>query len=1126
MSDSSHHDDDTDSDQDLLDDQHHHQHRRQQHRKKTREEAIYGVFYDKDDNDDDDTYHHHGKGRRNDNSKKRGRSREDGWNIAPLFVKGSAPTTMEEKNDDDEEENDDIFTSNHKKQEHDDDEARAVKEEESIHHPPGEEEEEDKGEEEEETEQDKARAEELRKKQEAANEYFQTLLKRGKGERVGKLGISYNSRPRNSSTPQFATADHGFHGAAGVGSLGVIKTEGGETTSSSAAAHQHYQAPTAGLGSATGLGMQPSFAGLGMPTSFGSSSQQRQTTTTTNSKPEQQQTFVKDPNLGTWEKHTKGMGMKLLAKMGYKGFGGLGSKRRKQLKTIVDETTGDKVEVEVEGPALNKGISRPVEVVVRPNNLGLGYGNFKEATKLKNNQQIEAEVRGIDLEKKQKEDEAKRKAKELLQASNIPSISATESSALPSVHDILQQKAWKRGAKQSRSKKQRRTVIPYQELLKKQGYQPSLVIDMRGPSTTAPTTEGEGLTKEVPLGEELLHNVSLLLNTYENKVHSGSHFVRSTQQKVESLQADISNMEQRLYENQERAKKLSRVLETVDQIEGIVNASSSRRKHQGSSLDDDLVKVQSLVRELQSSFTLEELSKLRFFDVLAPSLLEPVIQARLEHWDPLKMDAKGNIDTMEAVISFCKDYPSSRSQDAKTMMKTIFTTLLLPRVRNALESAQWDPIHDTEVGLQLYESICHVADVASPAQSSEANEENDTAAQIFPSGHVGDAEDDSGQLKDLVHEQLIHTAVYFRLQRTLSYWKPSIDEAGTGLMDRPDLWILPWILHLDHRSILPTLLSDCKRKLKSAISFLQKVIDDDEELGRAVFQTVRPWCNVFPKDTIGSLVSTSVVLRMAKAVATAATSPGLLMNAATEENAVWSVVDMTFDMHSAALIGDNEMQSIIEGELLSRWAKRMHMLLHDDPCKWKEAAEIYIKWRIYLFSTTRPKYAKSRESLQRDSSICSVFYAVLLMIQAAEQSNQNRLDALKPTPTNCRAVLARRMREERERVNEEMLRMDAKGAYDPSSFEARVRASQRHVDGHMPSFREVVEEFAREHDIVFQPRMGANATKDGKPVFLFGKIPIYLESDVAFAYQNSAWRPTSLGQLATIAQQPSGSGGS
>jgi hypothetical protein len=86
--------------------------------------------------------------------------------------------------------------------------------------------------------------------------------------------------------------------------------------------------------------MTPSLAASGsLPSNFG----ERQT---------QLPPLKVDPNLGKWEKHTKGIGMKLLAKMEYSGSGGLGAQRK-----IID----------AEGPSKG-GISRPVEVVVRPNN--------------------------------------------------------------------------------------------------------------------------------------------------------------------------------------------------------------------------------------------------------------------------------------------------------------------------------------------------------------------------------------------------------------------------------------------------------------------------------------------------------------------------------------------------------------------------------------------------------------------------------------------------------------------------------------------------------------------------------------------------------------------------------------
>ena len=133
----------------------------------------------------------------------------------------------------------------------------------------------------------------------------------------------------------------------------------------------------------------------------------------------------KDPSMAKWEQHTKGIGSKLLARMGWTGSGGLGSDNRRRLKTTLlpDDnnttatsrgaklaaaaTPNTNTTTQISEPNIvnskqpRKGISRSVEVVLRPTNLGLGFGNFKEAAQFKSNRQLEAEVRGIDFEEQQ-----------------------------------------------------------------------------------------------------------------------------------------------------------------------------------------------------------------------------------------------------------------------------------------------------------------------------------------------------------------------------------------------------------------------------------------------------------------------------------------------------------------------------------------------------------------------------------------------------------------------------------------------------------------------------------------------------------------------------------------------------
>eukprot|EP00751_Fragilariopsis_kerguelensis_P048248 CAMPEP_0171039966 /NCGR_PEP_ID=MMETSP0736-20130129/44340_1 /TAXON_ID=186038 /ORGANISM="Fragilariopsis kerguelensis, Strain L26-C5" /LENGTH=130 /DNA_ID=CAMNT_0011487089 /DNA_START=273 /DNA_END=662 /DNA_ORIENTATION=+ len=129
--------------------------------------------------------------------------------------------------------------------------------------------------------------------------------------------------------------------------------------------------------------------------------------------------------------------------------------------------------------------------------------------------------------------------------------------------------------------------------------------------------------------------------------------------------------------------------------------------------------------------------------------------------------------------------------------------------------------------------------------------------------------------------------------------------------------------------------------------------------------------------------------------------------------------------------------------------------------------------------------------------------------------NLEELEKLEPPDEmngfSFRTATSRRIVEQKNQLHDEYVKMESQSA---GETRARILLKRRNnlIE---PIFRDVVEEFANDSGVLFQPRVGANARKDGKQIFLFGNVPIYLEEDVVFCCDNnkeSIWKPISLDQ--------------
>jgi len=954
----------------------------------------------------------------------------------------------------------------------------------------------------------------------SANEKFNSLLKRGKRKRPGgiKSTVQPQSQLQSQSKSQSSIQDRGNSFSTSVG-LGFRKEENDDYDDDDNAGkglgfHQAEETPfmPSGIGFTSQSQSQSQFTRNGYDhesdanapslSSFIGTSSKMANFVGASSKQEKRPRppIKKDPTLGTWEKHTKGIGMKLLSKMGYKGSGGLGAKR---LKKNVEEDekavgvgVGVGVQVEQEQVEVEHrtGISRPVEVVVRPANLGLGFGNFKEATSLKANQRIEAEVRGVDWEKKEAEERKKKQQEEDKVRRKEMGI---RSSSLPTTDALLAASNWRKGGnKKQKREKANIKIVSYQDLLgQNDGSKKDLVVDMRGPSAAI----GDENQKDgnVLLGEELLHNVTFLLNTYENRLHSTSHFVQSSRSKAESLKSVVENMEQQKVEIQERHSKLQKVLSYIEELK---TYQKEKRFH----IDDvnEIANAENLLHSLGTVFSKEEKKSLQYFSVLLPSLVGPMVEQALKTWCPLATHSQETKDLLSKVLQLCVKASNSGDSDCqRSFLKVIFMNHFLPMVKRALQSSKWNPVSDVEPALDLYEALIEVmerVDIDLPAKESVENETSIFGAEIFT--------ERENRLVAMVQDSVMFDIVYPKLSRSLSGYK-----AGDQTKSL-DKWILPWLPHLDYRAMLVNMFSEIKRKIRTELTVASKSTtnQDDVLLFRHSYNIVlKPWVPIINASSMHSITADCIAPRLGRALSKLKFTKDF-----TAQDC--AIVTVLLEYYTSGMLSDSVFLSLVEGEVLYPLASHLYKWLESDEITAKHAALLYSKWKHSLLKPTSAKVPIA--VICNDSMICRVFYGILLFINASHVGDSSKFSDLEPPSghtTNYRVVQARRAKEERLREEEKDLRG---GNLNSSNGGTSTR---KHVASKIrgATFREVVEDFANHNSVNFHPKGGSNATRDGKTIFLFGNAQVYLDSNVVFTLRDGSWNPISLNDLLELAEE-------
>lgn len=215
-------------------------------------------------------------------------------------------------------------------------------------------------------------------------------------------------------------------------------------------------------------------------------------------------------NVGVFEKHTKGIGMKLMEMMGYKG-GGLGKNQQ--------------------------GIVAPIEAKLRPKNMGMGFDNYKE---VKLPTLKETEEKSLPLTSQPSEAHFKEKLwSRQLKAKKKNYVTAEELLA----------------------KKQEQSL----DVVEK-------VLDMRGPQVRVLSSlenlnaEEEARQNDVPM-PELQHNIKLIVDSVGLDIQKIDRDLRNERETVVALQKEKEKLQKESSRQKQQLDSMKCISSVLEQIE-------------------------------------------------------------------------------------------------------------------------------------------------------------------------------------------------------------------------------------------------------------------------------------------------------------------------------------------------------------------------------------------------------------------------------------------------------------------------------------------------------------------------------------------------------------------------------
>lgn len=480
--------------------------------------------------------------------------------------------------------------------------------------------------------------------------------------------------------------------------------------------------------------------------------------------------------IGSWEKHTKGIGLKLLTKFGFKGRLGLNE----------------------------DGISRAIEVVVRPAAQGLGFGDCGEASRgaQQNNKKTEAEWRGTEFKDKD----------------------ATERS----LEQIASSKTWKKTSKQKTklfrdadellAQHRAASAPPRQIIIDMRQKEQRVLMSSGADGTFSSLSCAASESGPIGRGEELLHNAGLVADLLGAAVQKDSRRVaQELAGRLAASEASAAEVRTRGLSEAPSLTRLRGVHDALSQLKPLLAAWRMGRSA-GSSLWDDVAAAGDCLCAALSHGP-DEFRLFGLPDLLAAcgeASLKVALTGQSLLQDPAMPESL--LAAWQPLLARLESDPALRDHCAG-LLQGSFSRSLFPAVLRTIAN-DWQSVERPAALLQLL-----------------------------------------GFCRQLVGPQpfrMLAAPVLAKLLAAVESWSPKPLLSG-GCIDGPDLlfphrWLMPWLplLAADLSQCYPTIRRKLSRSLAALTSLKPAASDRLRDL-------LLPWVPIFDRESMDALLLGSVV---------------------------------------------------------------------------------------------------------------------------------------------------------------------------------------------------------------------------------------------------------------------------